>query len=120
MLSVFLAASALSALGSGKALWPTPEMYPPASWKAGNQGQTRLRLSPVADGPPRCDIVKSSGDSGLDKAACEIVLPRATSRNKTGKFACLSRPISLGSRPGSLTQTNPRKRGGWRWGCALG
>lgn len=54
--------------------WITPDDYPAASIRAGEQGRVRIRWSVRGDGRvARCRVVESSGHAALDRAACHAI-----------------------------------------------
>lgn len=61
--------------------WVGFDDYPLPALRAGQQGQSRLRLRIGRDGVPRsCDIVESSGHAVLDEAGCTALRARARFR----------------------------------------
>jgi periplasmic protein TonB len=58
--------------------WVTTDDYPARDLRIGNQGITDFHLAIGIDGRvKRCDIVRSSGSTSLDKAACAKITSRA-------------------------------------------
>jgi periplasmic protein TonB len=58
--------------------WVTPEDYPKAALKAGEQGVTGFLLAVDSAGRvDTCSVTQSSGSLDLDQATCDLILARA-------------------------------------------